>query len=237
MFATRLRCVSITPFEVPVVPLENGSTARSSAGSTSAPVPPGSASGSDPIVYTRSGEACASDPRSGSATTTARASALASCEAISSAVSRGLSEVTIPPSATTAWKAITQSGLLGPSRPTASPWPIPSAARPAAARADAVGELGVGGDPAAGAVDQGGLVAAGGGAAEHVLGEGDRRDLDVGVRAAQGHARSLVTAQPTGGGGVETASSGSAGGSPLSSKVPSDSSSIPMTMWRTERAR
>ena len=40
MFATRLRCVSITPFDKPVVPLENGSTARSPAGSIDAP--PGS---------------------------------------------------------------------------------------------------------------------------------------------------------------------------------------------------
>jgi hypothetical protein len=48
MFATRLRCVSITPLETPVVPLENGRTASSPAGSTSgepaSPAPAGSAS-------------------------------------------------------------------------------------------------------------------------------------------------------------------------------------------------
>ena len=49
MFATRLRWVSITPFIRPVVPLEYGSTARSSGStSTASGVPPGSASATNP---------------------------------------------------------------------------------------------------------------------------------------------------------------------------------------------
>ena len=70
--------------------------------------------------------------RSGSATITAAASALRSCLAISSGVSSGLIEVTIAPSEMTAWNATGQVGLFGPSSPTASPGPMPSAASPAA---------------------------------------------------------------------------------------------------------
>ena len=129
-FATRLRWVSITPLESPVVPDEKGSTARSAAGSTAAaggaPSPVGSASS----AITRSIPATA--PRSGSATITARAPASPSCLRISSGVSSGLIDVTIAPSAITAWKATGQSTEFGASSPTASPCRIPSSASPAA---------------------------------------------------------------------------------------------------------
>ena len=49
-------------------------------------------------------------------------------------MSSGLTEVTIAPSALAAWKATTQSAEFGPSRPTASPLPIPCSASPAAVR-------------------------------------------------------------------------------------------------------
>ena len=94
-----------------------------------------------------------------------------------------------------------------PSRPTASPGPMPAAASPAAVARDLLGELGVGRHRAGRAVDQRRLVAARRRAAEHVLGERDRRDLDVGVRAAQdGMPRSLRRLQRryAAGGGVET---------------------------------
>jgi hypothetical protein len=55
--------------------------------------------------------------------------------ATSPGVSSGLIEVTTPPSATTAWKATAHVGVFGPSRPTASPLPMPSAASPEAVRA------------------------------------------------------------------------------------------------------
>jgi hypothetical protein len=102
MFATRLRWVSITPFETPVVPLENGSTARSPAGSTAAAPASPSADGSDSSANTFK-SVSATAARSGSAAITALASALRSCLAISSGVSSGLIELTIPPSAITAW--------------------------------------------------------------------------------------------------------------------------------------
>ena len=133
MFATRLRCVSITPFDIPVVPLENGSTARSPSGSTPASPTSPSASGSDSSSNTVPDPATAS--RSAPAAITAFASALASCLPTSSGVSSGLTEVTIAPSALAAWKATTQSAEFGPSRPTASPLPIPCPASPAAVRA------------------------------------------------------------------------------------------------------
>ena len=144
--------------------------------------------------------------------------------------------MTIAPSATTAWNATAHAGLFGPSRPTASPGPIPSAARPDAARATWSANSAYVVTAPVGAVDQRRLVAARGRPAEHVLGQGDGRDLDVGVRAAQDHPRSLALLA-AGGGGVETTKSGSDGGSPASSNVPSDSSSTPSTMWRTETAR
>ena len=159
MFATRLRCVSITPLDMPVVPLENGSAARSAAGSTGGA--PGSPplDGSDSSANTLRGRPPRPRARSGSATITARAPALCSCVAISSAVSSGLIGVTIAPSEITAWYATAHAGVFGASSPTASPGPMPSAASPAADRADALGELGVGRDGAARAVDQRGLVA------------------------------------------------------------------------------
>ena len=40
MFATRSRCVSITPFDTPVVPLENGNTAKSAHRVDAARPPP-----------------------------------------------------------------------------------------------------------------------------------------------------------------------------------------------------
>src|SRR5215207_2653223 len=132
MLATRLRCVSITPFDSPVVPLENGSAATSPAGSIAGAPGSASAVGSDSSVNTLI-PAFATAARSGSAAITALASALRSCLAISSGVSSGLIDVTIAPSATTAWNATGHAGLFGPSRPTASPGPIPSAASPAAA--------------------------------------------------------------------------------------------------------
>ena len=102
---------------------------------------------------------------------------------------------------------------------------------------DALGELGVRGHRARRAVDQRRLVAALRRAAHHVRGERQRRDLDLWIRAAQdGHARSLRL-HSVGGGGVETRWSGSDGGSPAASNVPSDSSSTPSTRWRTETAR
>ena len=103
MFATRLRCVSITPFDTPVVPLENGSTARSPAGSTVARPPPSPPpDGSDSSASTGS-PAPPTAARSGSAAITALAPALLSCLAISSGVSSGLIELAIAPSAITAW--------------------------------------------------------------------------------------------------------------------------------------
>ena len=98
--ATRLRCVSITPFGNPVVPLENGSATRCVAGSTSASGAgvPGAASSSSkgvvpaasPIENTSStpAAAAASSARSASCGTVTRkrAPAIRSWNATSSAV-------------------------------------------------------------------------------------------------------------------------------------------------------
>ncbi len=98
--ATRLRCVSITPFGNPVVPLENGSATRCVAGSTSASgagVPGGASSSSkgvvpaaSPIENTSStpAAAAASSARSASCGTVTRkrAPAIRSWNATSSAV-------------------------------------------------------------------------------------------------------------------------------------------------------
>jgi hypothetical protein len=134
MLATRLRWVSITPLESPVVPLEKGSTARSAVGSTDMPASP-SPAGSDSSANTLSRRASDSAPRSGSATIAAVAPAVASCAATSAGVSSGLIGVTTAPSETTAWNATGHAGAFAASRPTWSPGPIPSAARPAATRA------------------------------------------------------------------------------------------------------
>jgi hypothetical protein len=55
--------------------------------------------------------------------------------ATSSSLNSGLIGVTTPPSAATAWNATAQSAPFGPSRPTASPAPMPAAASPDAVRA------------------------------------------------------------------------------------------------------
>ena len=223
------------------MPLENGSTARSPPGrppaAPASPSPVGERLEREHAVEPDSATAA----RSGSATITAFAPALRSCLAISSGVSSGLIDVTM--------RAERDRGVVG-DRPGGAvrrraarrrrPCPMPSAASPAATRRDPLGELGVGRHGAARAVDQRRLVAARGRAAEHVLGQRDVRDLHIGVRAAKDHA-----AQPTaaarrryaGGGGVETTKRVSDGGSPVSSNVPSDSSSTPSTMWRTDTAR
>ena len=103
MLATRLRCVSITPFDRPVVPEENGSTARSPAGSTAAGSPGSAPAGRSSSVKTRATSLSASDGRSGSATITAPASAVCSCEATSLGLSSGLIDVTVAPSEIAAW--------------------------------------------------------------------------------------------------------------------------------------
>ena len=99
-FATRLRCVSITPLESPVVPLENGSATRCVAGSIAgrgAAVPGGASSSSNGVVPGRvpdrehlldAGGPAASSARSASCGTVMRkrARAMRSWNAASSAV-------------------------------------------------------------------------------------------------------------------------------------------------------
>ena len=157
-----------------------------------------------------------------------RAAAPTSC-----GVSSGFSGVTSAPSDDDRVERDRPGRRIGAEQADGVPGPDPLGGKPGRDARDLVGELGVGRDRAARPVDQRRLVTARGRAGDDVLRQRDLRNVDVGVRAAHGgHAR-----DSTRGGGVETTYIGSDGGSPDSSNVPSDSSSTPSTMWRTETAR
>ena len=147
MFATRFRCVSITPFWIPVVPLEYGSAIRSSAGliSTCGGSPSARSSEANGVApsaspYTkisstpeRSAATVAFSSSSGTVTSS-RAPESTSCLASSSSVSSGFAVVFTPPADATPWKAIAYSGRFGAQWANTSPLPKPRAASPAANR-------------------------------------------------------------------------------------------------------
>ena len=111
--ATRLRCVSMTPFGNPVVPLENGSATRCVAGSMSgrgAGVPAGASSSSNgvvpaaaPIEKTSSTPAAAAVAfsKSSGTVTNSRAPESSSWVENSSTVINGLAVVFTPPAVAT----------------------------------------------------------------------------------------------------------------------------------------
>src|SRR3954451_23892706 len=135
--ATTLRCVSITPFGRPVVPLEYGSATRSPGSAASgsgafACAVRSSSKAASPSTRTSSAPASRARAANGSATTASRAPALRSWKPISSAVYAGLTVVTTAPSAATAWKTTAYTGAFGAHSATTSPRPIPRSASPAA---------------------------------------------------------------------------------------------------------
>ena len=121
------------------------------------------------------------------------APALASCLPTSSGVSSGLIEVTIAPSAIAAWKATDPVGRVRAEQADGVALADPVLRQPGRrSRVTRSASSAYVVTAPRRAVDQRGLVAALRRAAHHVRGERQRRDLDVGIRAAQdGHARSL----------------------------------------------
>src|SRR3954447_7265324 len=136
-FATTLRCVSITPFGRPVVPLEYGSATRSPGSAASGSGASASAvrrwsNAASPSTRTSSAPASRARAANGSATTASLAPALRSWKRISSAVYAGFTVVTTAPSAATAWNTTAYTGAFGAHSATTSRRPIPRPARPAA---------------------------------------------------------------------------------------------------------
>ena len=242
MFATRLRWVSITPLDMPVVPLENGSAARSSAGSIrrGARV---AAAGRErrrarDLLEPRARDRVAQrlgrrSPRCAPALRELLGDLVGREQRVDRRDDRRRARPrrgTRPPS----------PALFGPSRPTASPGPMPSAASPDAVARDLLGELGVGRDGAARRRRSAPACRRAAAAPPSTYSvSDDGGDLDVGIRAAQDHPRSLCprASRRSGGGGWRRRSGVSDGVPPVSSNVPSDSSSTPSTMWRTDTAR
>src|SRR5919199_314092 len=148
-FATRLRCVSMTPFDVPVVPDEYGSatTSSGSTGTCSARgAPKSSVAGRTPsgsgvpasapstwTTVTWVPRAAASAVSRNSGIVTSRvAPASTSWWCTSRSVYVGLIVVMTPPASATPWKTTAYSGRFGAMRASTSPLPKPRAANPPA---------------------------------------------------------------------------------------------------------
>ncbi|VXB72337.1 hypothetical protein MICRO8M_50088 [Microbacterium sp. 8M] len=148
-FAMRLRCVSMTPLGRPVVPDEYGSTATCVAGSndtSGAGRPSASRSRNDgcpsapsrTMRWSAGRPSCSAAARacgsSGLTVMSQAAEASLSWFAISSAVYSALIVVAVAPARRIPWNTVANAGTFGQSRPTASPTPIPRAARAPAKR-------------------------------------------------------------------------------------------------------
>ena len=147
VMATRLRWVSITALGRPEVPLENGSTARSHAGSmrTSGGGPASRSSSSKGVApaaspttkTSRTAVPCAAArtlSTQDGIVTTKQARVRPSWCASSSAVYSGLAVVTTPPARSTPWKTSAYSGRFGSTTASTSPRPKPRRANAAATR-------------------------------------------------------------------------------------------------------
>ena len=143
MFATRLRCVSMTPFARPVVPEEYGSTTTSSrsTGTCSASgAPPSEAidayPSASPMTYTsltaESAIAAVAVSRNIGIVTRRVAPESTSWWCTSPDVYVGLTVVTTPPASATAWKMTPYSGQLGAITATTSPFASPLSNQPPA---------------------------------------------------------------------------------------------------------
>ena len=149
-FATRLRCVSITPFGSPVVPLEYGSATTSSGSIVTAGAVPGSSTsasnGVAPAIVPNENNAtpadCGVDPAIASSAVAPRAGDVnnilgrlsLNCLIRSSRVHMGFAVVTIAPRRAMASTRIVYSGVFGLKMAHTSPFVSPRRASADATR-------------------------------------------------------------------------------------------------------